>query len=167
MSSSIKTFEHIPCKLFIWENLVTQEFCSSLPSQTEAKKIPILFHDFLIKLCSFSGANHHLRPSKTHLEFFIFFKLGFPPCKIEQPLRSMEVQEKEVQQDWSIQEIYLEKASNQLCFFKACSLSHWLKTFFVVKTTLSTRYMSHNSRNSFIFSTFTNSLREQLGRNRE
>lgn len=72
MSSSIKTFEHIPCKLFIWENLVTQEFCSSLPSQTEAKKIPILFHDFLIKLCSFSGANHHLRPSKTPLEFFIF-----------------------------------------------------------------------------------------------
>ena len=27
--------------------------------------------------------------------FFIFLKLGFTPCKAEQPLRNMELQEKE------------------------------------------------------------------------
>ena len=37
-----------------------------------------------------------------------FFKLGFTPCKTEQPLQGMELQEKEVQKDYSIQEISLE-----------------------------------------------------------
>ena len=36
----------------------------------------------------------------------IFLKLGFTPCKAEQPLRGMELQEKEAR---SIQEICLEK----------------------------------------------------------
>ena len=31
--------------------------------------------------------------------FFVFFKLGFTPCKAEQPLRGMELQEKEAQKD--------------------------------------------------------------------
>ena len=39
----------------------------------------------------------------------IFFKLGFTPCKDEQTLRGMEVQEKEAQKDLTIQEICLEK----------------------------------------------------------
>ena len=30
---------------------------------------------------------------------FIFFKLGFTPCKAEQPLQGMELHEKEVQKD--------------------------------------------------------------------
>ena len=38
-----------------------------------------------------------------------FFKLGFTLCKAEQPLRRMELQEKEVQKDYSIQEICLER----------------------------------------------------------
>ena len=38
-----------------------------------------------------------------------FFKLGFTPCKAEQPLRGMELQEKETQKDYSIQEICLER----------------------------------------------------------
>ena len=31
-----------------------------------------------------------------------FFKLGFTPCKAEQPLRCIELQEKEAQKDYSI-----------------------------------------------------------------
>ena len=38
----------------------------------------------------------------------IFFKLGFTPCKAEQPLRGIELQEKDAQKDESIQEICLE-----------------------------------------------------------
>ena len=30
----------------------------------------------------------------------LFFKLGFTPCKAEQPIRDMELQEKEVQKDY-------------------------------------------------------------------
>ena len=39
---------------------------------------------------------------------FLFFKLGFTPCKAEQPLQSMELQEKEARKDLSIQEVCLE-----------------------------------------------------------
>ena len=43
--------------------------------------------------------------------FFILisFSLGFTPCKAEQSLRGMELQEKEPQKHSSIQEIYLER----------------------------------------------------------
>ena len=40
--------------------------------------------------------------------FCLFFKLGFTPCEAEQPLRGMELQEKEAQKDQSVQEICLE-----------------------------------------------------------
>ena len=36
--------------------------------------------------------------SDVVLQFF-FFKLGFTPCKAEQPLQGMELQEKETQKD--------------------------------------------------------------------
>ena len=36
-----------------------------------------------------------------------FFLLGFTPCKAEQPLRGMELQAKEAQKDYSLQEICL------------------------------------------------------------
>ena len=54
---------------------------------------------------------------KTHSEFLklpIFFlkKLGFTSCKAEQPLQSMELQEKEGQKDYSIQGICFERSSN-------------------------------------------------------
>ena len=39
----------------------------------------------------------------------LFLKLGFTPCKAEQPLQGMEIQEKEAQKDYTIQEIYLER----------------------------------------------------------
>ena len=39
----------------------------------------------------------------------IFKKLGFTPCIAEQPLQGMEIQEKEAQKDYSIQEICLER----------------------------------------------------------
>ena len=38
---------------------------------------------------------------------FSFFKLGFTPCKAEQPLRGMELQEREEQKDLRMQEICL------------------------------------------------------------
>ena len=36
--------------------------------------------------------------------------MGFTPCKAEQPLRGMELQEKQAQKDHSIEEICLERA---------------------------------------------------------
>ena len=35
--------------------------------------------------------------SDVVLQFFFFLKLGFTPCKAEQPLQGMELQEKETQ----------------------------------------------------------------------
>ena len=43
------------------------------------------------------------------VNILFFFLLGFTPCKTKQPLQCMELQEKEVQKDYSIQEIYLER----------------------------------------------------------
>ena len=41
--------------------------------------------------------------------FFSFFLLGFTPRKAEQPLRGMELQEKEAQKGYRIQKICLER----------------------------------------------------------
>ena len=43
------------------------------------------------------------------LQFDVFKKLWFTPCKAEQPLRGMELQEIEAQQDCSIYQICLER----------------------------------------------------------
>ena len=40
---------------------------------------------------------------------FFFFKLGFTPCKAEQPLQGMELQEKKHKKDYRIQKICLER----------------------------------------------------------
>ena len=41
---------------------------------------------------------------------FVFFKqLGFTPCKAEQPLRGMELQEKKHKKDYRLQKICLER----------------------------------------------------------
>ena len=42
-------------------------------------------------------------------DFFFFFKLGFTPCKAEQPLRGTELQEKKHKKDYRIQKICLER----------------------------------------------------------
>ena len=39
----------------------------------------------------------------------VFFQLGFTPCKAEQPLQGKELQEKEAQKNYSIQETCLER----------------------------------------------------------
>ena len=36
---------------------------------------------------------------KSYQTIFFFFKLGFTPCKAEQPLQGMELQEKETLKD--------------------------------------------------------------------
>ena len=42
--------------------------------------------------------------------FFLYiFKLGFTPCKAEQPLQGMELQEKKHKKDYRIQKICLER----------------------------------------------------------
>ena len=41
------------------------------------------------------------------------FKLGFIPCKAEQPLQGMELLEKETQKDEGVQEICLERTYSQ------------------------------------------------------
>ena len=42
-----------------------------------------------------------------------FFLIGIHSCKVEQPLQGMELQEKEAQKDWSIQEISLQRTYSQ------------------------------------------------------
>ena len=37
--------------------------------------------------------------------FFFFFKFGFTPCKAEQPLQGMELQEKETQKELKLKSI--------------------------------------------------------------
>ena len=44
-------------------------------------------------------------------------QLGFTPCKTEQPLQGMELQEKETQKDSGTQEIYLERTYSQKMSF--------------------------------------------------
>ena len=52
--------------------------------------------------------------SQFPLTLFVFFlKLGFTPCNAKQPLQGMELQEKEPQKDYRIQEISLEWTYSQ------------------------------------------------------
>ena len=39
----------------------------------------------------------------------VFFSLGFTPCKAEQPLRGMKLQEKKHKKDYKVQKICLER----------------------------------------------------------
>ena len=50
---------------------------------------------FLIKI-SLNGSNTSVFPKRQHMSLFLK-KLGFTPCKADQPLRGMELQEKEAQ----------------------------------------------------------------------
>ena len=52
----------------------------------------ILFY-FLILLAYIASFHQTLH------QLHIFLKLGFTPCKAEQPLQDMELQEKEIQKD--------------------------------------------------------------------
>ena len=49
--------------------------------------------------------DHSKRQYTYH--FLFFFKLGFTPCKAEQPLRGMELQEKKHKKDYKKQKICL------------------------------------------------------------
>ena len=53
----------------------------------------------------FFSKRQYVRPCN----FFFFLKLGFTPCKAEQPLRGMELQEKKHKKDYRIQKICLER----------------------------------------------------------
>ena len=51
----------------------------------------------------FYRCNHTLQLNCTKASpIFFFFKLGFTPCRIEQPLRGMELQEREAQKDYQV-----------------------------------------------------------------
>ena len=52
---------------------------------------------------------HDTRSNDSWFNNAHFFKMGFTPCKVEQPLQSMELQVKETKEDESIQEISLER----------------------------------------------------------
>ena len=64
------------------------------------------------------GINSHSRTTKYKAQSYpfdacdlhFFFKLRFTPCIAEQPLSGMELQEKEAQKDYSIQEICLQRS---------------------------------------------------------
>ena len=57
----------------------------------------------------FQSVIHTLNLNIFSLIFFFFFKLLFTPCKAEQPLQGMDLQEKETQKDQGTQEICLER----------------------------------------------------------
>ena len=44
----------------------------------------------------------NLKPQKIGVNLFFFFLFWFTPCKAELPLRGMELQEKEVKNDYSM-----------------------------------------------------------------
>ena len=46
----------------------------------------------------------------SKIDRIVFFNLWFTPCKAEQPLRGMELQEKEAQKELNIQGISLERS---------------------------------------------------------
>ena len=52
--------------------------------------------------------SHNVIESKCCITFF-FFLLEFTPCKDEQPLRGMELQEKKHKKDYRTQKICLER----------------------------------------------------------
>ena len=52
---------------------------------------------------------YQIKKQKIVSKTRIFFKLGFTACKAEQPLQGMELQEKESQKGYGIQEIFLER----------------------------------------------------------
>ena len=65
-------------------------------------------------LCSFSlGYDNFCTKTDAgdKIKFFFFFKLGFTPCKTEEPLQGMELQEKKKKhkKDYRLQKIYLER----------------------------------------------------------
>ena len=66
-------------KVNIIPNPIFQEITQCHPTKTLCKNIYI-----------------HLYQMKKHHLFLFFFKLGFTPCKAEQPLKGMELKEKEV-----------------------------------------------------------------------
>ena len=43
------------------------------------------------------------------IDLIFFLKIGFTPCKAEQPLRGIELQEKKHKKDYIIQKICLER----------------------------------------------------------
>ena len=62
-------------------------------------------------------------------KFSFFYYLGFTPCKAEQPLRGMELQEKEAQKDQSTQEFYLEEPTVKRCRKSVENISKNLQNF--------------------------------------
>ena len=54
--------------------------------------------------------NENGRIIKPTQSFFFLKKLGFTPCKAEQPLRDMELQEMKHKKDYMIQKICLERS---------------------------------------------------------
>ena len=64
-----------------------------------------------------------LSPQKvvfSPISSIVFFELGFTPCKAEQPLRGIKLQEKEAQKDFSIHEICLERTLLNCRSFYKC-----------------------------------------------
>ena len=59
------------------------------------------FSQYNIKQCFLAEFRRNASFFLFYFIFFIFlfFKLGFTPCKAEQPVRGMELQEKEAHQD--------------------------------------------------------------------
>ena len=68
----------------------------------------IFFHKISLASQTNRICRQTVNPNKDHI-ILIFLKLWFTPCKAEQPLPDMVLQEKEAQQDYSIQEICLER----------------------------------------------------------
>ena len=56
-----------------------------------------------------SGIKKNVRKRKVFLLEYIFFSLGLTPCKAEQPLRGMQLQEKKHKKDYRVQKICLER----------------------------------------------------------
>ena len=85
----------------------------------------------------------HLFLNIYHFPYWIFLKLRFTPCKAEEPLQGMELQEKETQKDYNIQEICLGRTySSKMSvnsIFKATYIISQKKAFYRQRTPESSR----------------------------
>ena len=57
----------------------------------------------------YSATKRERKKTRTSISIFYFFNWDSTPCKAEQPLRGMELQEKKHKKDYRIQKICLER----------------------------------------------------------
>ena len=101
-----RIFKSVTLPLEISQNCVTPVGISKAKQKLRPMEIP---YDFIL----ITPGNCSILLTHAISTFYLFntpfFKLGFTPCKAEQPLQGMELQEKKHKKGYRIQKICLER----------------------------------------------------------